>query len=1226
MGIEIPESLQWVAKWIVGAGDWPEGDETAMWRVSDAWSGMASALNDIDDDAHHTVQQVLAVIDGQTHDSIEAYRDELMGEQGAWAGLVKYLDSMADQIGDGAADIEQTKLVIIGTMVVFAIEMAPLLATAWTGISAAGAVALRAGTQIAIRMAIKELITRMLTRAAAEAAARAALHGAFAEALEEGGLEIGTKFLQLGTGHRNDVTAQDWKDAGVAAAAGAAGGAVGAGLGSNGLLSGASDAASSRLSRATVEGTTEGATGVAGEIAGAATTAALTDQPFNLTLDSVTSSLTQGVPAGAHAAGNHHSDTDAPPAPNIDRTDRNMPPAQTSDGVPATAPNTSRPEGTASTTESLGAQTNLAGAEQNSTPSSPVDSTSPASADRSPTETTQKPADPTVPAHNENAAANATSPQAHNLANVTPDAVAVSDTSSASESALDQPKPSSTTTSTTTDTPTTPAHIGDTSTTPAHTGDAPPAQTQSLASVGTDTAAPAGTTIPTDNVVGQPVSIQPSTDPPGEQPAQTTPSPADNLTNPAPPKHDTPPVAGSTPSRIDSSTSAPTPPNPTTAPPAPSESPTTTTTPDSTTAATATATPLGAIPNTTSVTPTGEPTHRTTTTPDPANPPQTTTSAPSTAAAQPSNITSHATGPTPPAHTSPPPTATSGPATIAAPPPTGPTPPATTSTPPGADPRAATASPTPSVADHARQNVATPTTADATRSAPAPASDPGRPNSTSPVPSASDAARQPAQAPIAAEPARPTPARTPTDLPRPDTPPRTPADPPRHETRPPIDGFIAHAPDSLPQQHRPGHAGYPRQSTRHPVNPVAHQPDQARAAREHFRNQTPEAGRVTPVIVSADPFAANTPAFDVRRFPDQSISVITIRVHIDAGPYVSSQDIRNLIETAQTAADRAFNSAPRLLNGDRLLIDVVFAPDPTTAHLRVTANQAPGNLDNWSIRARPESLINNIRQQLGLFPHEPGTSPARTAEDLRQLSNDIAAANTPAHFTGLPNTHTIDHHRLSDLEDAAYQAMVEDSLRDDNTFTRGADPRTHPYGRLINDGGPTVRGRRNNCLDNSLAALSSFFGRPQVALPRWPDLLPNGTIDNNSGERGGLERAAGWLGRGLSAFTNQGMSVPEQFDAVHHWISQMGPGSAALVVNVWHARGADGAFLYDSNGAPLTNGSHATVIVYPPGTSGPVWWDPQSGATCDHPPASMVGSSSALAFTPIPPDQGAGNA
>ncbi|WP_069164349.1 toxin glutamine deamidase domain-containing protein [Nocardia altamirensis] len=410
------------------------------------------------------------------------------------------------------------------------------------------------------------------------------------------------------------------------------------------------------------------------------------------------------------------------------------------------------------------------------------------------------------------------------------------------------------------------------------------------------------------------------------------------------------------------------------------------------------------------------------------------------------------------------------------------------------------------------------------------------------------------------------------------------------------------------------------------MNPVAHQPDQARAAREHFRNQTPEAGRVTPVIVSADPFAANTPAFDVRRFPDQSISVITIRVHIDAGPYVSSQDIRNLIETAQTAADRAFNTAPRLLNGDRLLIDVVFAPDPATAHLQVTANQAPGDLNNWSIHARPESLINNIRRQLGLLPHEPGTDPSFTPTELRQLSNDIAAANTPIRYTNLPDTRTIDHHRLSDLEDEAYQAMVEDSLRDGDQFTRGADPRIHPYGRLINDGGILVDGRSNNCLDNALAALSSFFGRPHVALPRWPDPLPDGTIDQESGEYGGLARAAGWLGSGLVHFGNQGLSLPEQFNAVHDWIAHLGPGSAALVVNVWHARDANNAFRYDSDGRPIASGSHATVIVYPPGATGPVWWDPQSGVTSDHPSPWMVGYSIELSFTPIPPDQGVGNA
>jgi hypothetical protein len=51
MGIEIPEALQWVAKYVVGAGDWPEGDETAMRRVESAWTQLATDLRELGPDA-----------------------------------------------------------------------------------------------------------------------------------------------------------------------------------------------------------------------------------------------------------------------------------------------------------------------------------------------------------------------------------------------------------------------------------------------------------------------------------------------------------------------------------------------------------------------------------------------------------------------------------------------------------------------------------------------------------------------------------------------------------------------------------------------------------------------------------------------------------------------------------------------------------------------------------------------------------------------------------------------------------------------------------------------------------------------------------------------------------------------------------------------------------------------------------------------------------------------
>ncbi|MFV2089008.1 hypothetical protein, partial [Micromonospora sp. LOL_021] len=76
---------------------------------------------------------------------------------------------------------------------------------------------------------------------------------------------------------------------------------------------------------------------------------------------------------------------------------------------------------------------------------------------------------------------------------------------------------------------------------------------------------------------------------------------------------------------------------------------------------------------------------------------------------------------------------------------------------------------------------------------------------------------------------------------------------------------------------------------------------------------------------------------------------------------------------------------------------------------------------------------------------------------------------------------------LAPLEDVGFQADLEAVLWSGGGFVVGADPSSHPFGGLVNDGGPGRSGRGNNCMDCSLAGLSTFLGRPMVSLPRWPD-------------------------------------------------------------------------------------------------------------------------------------------
>lgn len=258
-------------------------------------------------------------------------------------------------------------------------------------------------------------------------------------------------------------------------------------------------------------------------------------------------------------------------------------------------------------------------------------------------------------------------------------------------------------------------------------------------------------------------------------------------------------------------------------------------------------------------------------------------------------------------------------------------------------------------------------------------------------------------------------------------------------------------------------------------------------------------------------------------------------------------------------------------------------------------------------------------------PDPPGSHPGHgTGNTPNQPTNPPGPVGNPA------DARTFGPGELTPVEQPAFQRAVEDALRDhQGNYIAHADPRTNDYGHLVNDGGPSVPGRGNNCLDSSLSALSSFRGDPTVSAPRHPDKLPDGTVDRRSGEQGGLRRAEDWLGGGLLEFTHipahtfPNPTIADHFEALHRYIESLGPGSSALVVNGWHARDIHtGERLYHPDGTPVTDGSHATAIVYPEGASHPVWWDPQQSLTSDHPPAWMVDESSYLNFTPIEPSGG----
>ncbi|WBB55548.1 toxin glutamine deamidase domain-containing protein [Verrucosispora sp. WMMD573] len=221
---------------------------------------------------------------------------------------------------------------------------------------------------------------------------------------------------------------------------------------------------------------------------------------------------------------------------------------------------------------------------------------------------------------------------------------------------------------------------------------------------------------------------------------------------------------------------------------------------------------------------------------------------------------------------------------------------------------------------------------------------------------------------------------------------------------------------------------------------------------------------------------------------------------------------------------------------------------------------------------------------------------------------------------GLAQTRRLGPGELAPLEDPGHQWDVEQSLRTPDGYVLFADPSTHPYGQLVNDGGPSQPGRANNCLDSALSALSSFFGDPRVSFPRWPDVRPDGSIETVTGEASGLDRAEEWLGVDWSGGSEglptnpaeHAAAVAEQYAQLHQRVAAAGPGAAALVVAEWVRTDSRTGELVLDRGQVQVQDSHAFVVVFPEGADGPIWWDPQRGTTWPLPPAAYLSQTYAL--------------
>jgi uncharacterized membrane protein YgcG len=283
VGLEIPAEVQWLS-WIVGT-DWPEGDETAMRRCAEAWHQAASDVNELIPELQRSAANVLSSVQGAAADSFEQYWEKFVASDPQYIPkLVELCESLASQVEQGALDIEYAKYMFIALLIITAIEIAMLIASAFAtfGASTAAIPAVEAAAQVTARTIFQRLLI-----AIARHAAIGALQGA--------GLDVLIQGIQIAKGDREGLDLKKTALAGMdGAIGGAISGGVGHGLGHAPGLGGVADSAAGNMVRGAARGAiAEGVSGVGSTLAGAA----IHGEPLTL------EGLAKGATSGAFGGG-----------------------------------------------------------------------------------------------------------------------------------------------------------------------------------------------------------------------------------------------------------------------------------------------------------------------------------------------------------------------------------------------------------------------------------------------------------------------------------------------------------------------------------------------------------------------------------------------------------------------------------------------------------------------------------------------------------------------------------------------------------------------------------------------------------------------------------------------------------------------------------------------------------------------------------------------------------
>ncbi|WP_033436807.1 WXG100-like domain-containing protein [Saccharothrix sp. NRRL B-16314] len=164
MGIEIPGEVTWLFPVVVGQS-WPEGDETALRRMADAYRAAARGVQSVIDEGNGAASSVVASQAGGAGEEFREYWQKFSdGDDSYLSTLRKTCEELAESCDNTASEVEYAKLSIIAALVALAIEIAALVAAAFGtfGASTAGVPIAQQATRLIVQFAFRQLVIAIL--------------------------------------------------------------------------------------------------------------------------------------------------------------------------------------------------------------------------------------------------------------------------------------------------------------------------------------------------------------------------------------------------------------------------------------------------------------------------------------------------------------------------------------------------------------------------------------------------------------------------------------------------------------------------------------------------------------------------------------------------------------------------------------------------------------------------------------------------------------------------------------------------------------------------------------------------------------------------------------------------------------------------------------------------------------------------------------------------------